>query len=87
MQLGKLRLGNKGTGGVAGAISSVLKSAKGNEQDLNVAIDSLEEDNRKNVEESMVEEDVKIEKSSQFDDYLDEIENEYDDEGDENEDE
>lgn len=88
MQLGRVRLGNKGAGGVAGgAISSVLESTV-NQQDLNVAIDSLEEERRKEVEASQeVEDDVKIEKSSQFDDYLDEIENDYDEEGDENEDE
>ena len=87
MQLGRVRLGNKGAGGVAGgAISSVLESTV-NQQDLNVAIDSLEDDGRKEVEASQEVEDVKIEKSSQFDDYLDEIENDYDEEGDENEDE
>ena len=87
MQLGRVRLGNKGGGGASDAIQSVMAPTV-NIPDLNVAIDSLEDDRHRKVADAndQLEDDAKIEKSSQFDDYIGEIENDYDDEdGDEDE--
>ena len=78
MTLGRVRLGNKG-GGATGAISNVLAPTV-NIPDLNVAIDSLEDDRQKKVVDTNADVDAKIEKSSQFEDYVGENTHDYDEE-------